>query len=55
MTSTIPRKVKSVNEDVGHHISPEGLAALEAELHELETEGRRRSPSGSRPRATWAT
>jgi transcription elongation factor GreA len=23
------------------HISPEGLAALEAELHELETEGRR--------------
>jgi transcription elongation factor GreA len=27
--------------DAGRHISPTGLAALEAELHELETEGRR--------------
>ena len=27
--------------DASGHISPEGLAALEAELHELETEGRR--------------
>jgi transcription elongation factor GreA len=27
--------------DTGRHISPEGLAALEAELHALETEGRR--------------
>jgi transcription elongation factor GreA len=27
--------------DSGNHISAEGLAALEAELHELETEGRR--------------
>jgi transcription elongation factor GreA len=27
--------------DAGNHISREGLAALEAELHELETEGRR--------------
>jgi transcription elongation factor GreA len=28
-------------EDAGRHISPAGLAALEAELRELETEGRR--------------
>ena len=28
-------------DDASNHISPEGLAALEAELHELETEGRR--------------
>jgi transcription elongation factor GreA len=27
--------------DSGRHISPQGLAALEAELQELETEGRR--------------
>jgi transcription elongation factor GreA len=27
--------------DTGRHISPDGLAALEAELNELETEGRR--------------
>ena len=27
--------------DASHHISPAGLAALEAELHALETEGRR--------------
>jgi transcription elongation factor GreA len=28
-------------DDAGRHISPAGLAALEAELNELETEGRR--------------
>jgi transcription elongation factor GreA len=28
-------------DDAGRHISPAGLAALEAELRELETEGRR--------------
>ena len=28
-------------DDASRHISPEGLAALEAELNELETEGRR--------------
>jgi transcription elongation factor GreA len=28
-------------DDSGRHISRQGLAALEAELHELETEGRR--------------
>jgi transcription elongation factor GreA len=28
-------------DDAGRHISPDGLAALEAELNELETEGRR--------------
>jgi transcription elongation factor GreA len=30
-----------MSDDAGRHISPEGLAALEAELTELETEGRR--------------
>jgi transcription elongation factor GreA len=30
-----------VNDEVANHITAEGLAALEAELHELETEGRR--------------
>ena len=30
-----------MSDDTSHHISPEGLAALEAELSELEVEGRR--------------
>jgi transcription elongation factor GreA len=30
-----------LSEDVGNQITPDGLAALEAQLHELETEGRR--------------
>jgi transcription elongation factor GreA len=30
-----------VSDEASHHISPKGLAALEAELSELETEGRR--------------
>ena len=30
-----------MSDDTSHHISPEGLAALEAELSELEDEGRR--------------
>jgi hypothetical protein len=32
-----------MDDDAAHHISREGLAALEAELHALETEGRRAS------------
>jgi hypothetical protein len=31
-------------DDSAHHISAEGLAALEAELRALETEGRRAIP-----------
>ena len=36
----IARKVHVVSEDVGNQITAEGLAALEAEILELETEGR---------------
>ncbi len=37
----MPRKVSPVHDDVGNQITPDGLAALEAEIEQLETEGRR--------------
>jgi transcription elongation factor GreA len=42
-----------VNENVGHQITPEGLAALEAELHDLETEGRSRMAERLRTARAW--
>lgn len=49
----MPRNVKAVNEDVGNQITPAGLAALEAELHELETEGRRQMADRLRTARAW--
>jgi transcription elongation factor GreA len=49
----IARKVSYVNEDVGNQITPEGLAALEAEIHELETEGRRAMADRLRTARAW--
>jgi transcription elongation factor GreA len=45
--------VPVVNEDVGNHITAEGLAALEAEIHELETEGRREMADRLRTARAW--
>jgi transcription elongation factor GreA len=42
-----------VDDDVANHISPEGLAALEAELLELETEGRREMAERLRTARAW--
>jgi transcription elongation factor GreA len=42
-----------VDEDIANHISPEGLAALEAELHELETEARREMAERLRTARAW--
>jgi transcription elongation factor GreA len=42
-----------VDDDVANHISPEGLAALEAELNELETEGRREMAERLRTARAW--
>jgi transcription elongation factor GreA len=42
-----------VNEDVGNQITPEGLAALEAELHELETDGRGEMAERLRTARAW--
>ena len=49
----MPRKVMLVNEDVGNQITREGLAALEAELHELETEARREMADRLRTARAW--
>ena len=49
----IARKVSAVNEDVGNQITPQALAALEAELHELETEGRREMAERLRTARAW--
>ena len=49
----IARKVSAVNEDVGNQITPRALAALEAELHELETEGRREMAERLRTARAW--
>jgi transcription elongation factor GreA len=49
----IARKVSPVNEDVGNQITPKGLAALEAELHALETEGRREMAERLRTARAW--
>jgi transcription elongation factor GreA len=42
-----------VSEDVGNQITPEGLAGLEAELHALETEGRREMAERLRTARAW--
>ena len=42
-----------VDEDVGNQITPEGLAALEAELDALETEGRREMAERLRTARAW--
>jgi transcription elongation factor GreA len=47
------RKVTPVNEDVGNHITRDGLAALEAELHALENEGRRAMAERLRTARAW--
>ena len=49
----IAPKVIRVNEDVGNQITPDGLAALEAELRELETEGRREMAERLRTARAW--
>ena len=49
----IARKVSAVNEDVGNQITPQALAALEAELHELETDGRREMAERLRTARAW--
>jgi transcription elongation factor GreA len=42
-----------VDDDVANQISPDGLAALEAELNELETEGRREMAERLRTARAW--
>jgi transcription elongation factor GreA len=42
-----------VSGDVGNQITAEGLAALEAEIHELETEGRRQMAERLRTARAW--
>ena len=42
-----------VTDDVGNQITPDGLAALEAQLHELETEGRREMAERLRTARAW--
>jgi transcription elongation factor GreA len=42
-----------VDADVGNQISPEGLAGLEAELHELETEARGQMAERLRTARAW--
>jgi transcription elongation factor GreA len=49
----MPRNLGVVNEHVGNQITPEGLAALEAELHELETDGRREMAERLRTARAW--
>src|SRR5687767_1874770 len=49
----IARKVSAVNDDVGNQITPQALAALEAELHQLETEGRREMAERLRTARAW--
>jgi transcription elongation factor GreA len=49
----MPRNVKRVNDDVGNQITPDGLAALEAELHQLETEGRRQIAERLQTARAW--
>ena len=45
--------VMRVNDNVGNQITREGLAALEAELHELETEARREMADRLRTARAW--
>jgi transcription elongation factor GreA len=42
-----------VGEHVGNQITPEGLAALEAELHQLETDARREMAERLRTARAW--
>jgi transcription elongation factor GreA len=42
-----------VNEHVGHQITPDALAALEAEIHRLETDGRREMAERLRTARAW--
>jgi transcription elongation factor GreA len=49
----MPRSVRAVEEHVGNQITPQALAALEAELHELETEGRRQMAERLRTARAW--
>jgi transcription elongation factor GreA len=42
-----------VHDDVSNHISPEGLAALEAELNALETQGREQMAERLRTARAW--
>ena len=49
----MPRKVSGVHDDVGNQITPDGLAALEAELRELETEGRRQIAERLQTARAW--
>jgi transcription elongation factor GreA len=53
MPSMMPRNLKRVNDDVGNQITPDGLAALEAELHQLETEGRRQIAERLQTARAW--
>jgi transcription elongation factor GreA len=47
------RSVWYVSDHVSNQITPEGLAALEARLHELETEGRRQMAERLRTARAW--
>jgi len=49
----IARKVRAVNDDVSNQITPAGLAALEARLHELETTARREMAERLRTARAW--
>jgi transcription elongation factor GreA len=49
----IARNVLFVNDDVGNQITAEGLAALEAEIHELETVGRQAMAERLRTARAW--
>jgi transcription elongation factor GreA len=49
----IPRNVGAVNDDVGNQITPQGLAALEAEISALENEGRRAMADRLRTARAW--
>jgi transcription elongation factor GreA len=51
--SMMARKVRRVDDDVGNQITPDGLAGLEAELHELETEGRRQIAERLQTARAW--
>jgi transcription elongation factor GreA len=49
----IARKVQSVADEISNQITPEGLAALEARLHELETAGRQEMAERLRTARAW--
>lgn len=49
----MPRKVKPVNDHIGNQITPAGLAALDAELHALENEGRQEMAERLRIARAW--